>query len=123
MCIRDRGYYEPDFRARDGDLIVQEWRDLPLPAGFAGFKDRTSYGSVPDGPPSAATFARLARRGAGTVWMVVSSWDDNLQSDPRTGAAVAWARRHCHVQVRESVGVWALRASGCAAAAGRGAAG
>lgn len=36
-----------------------------------------------------------------------------LQSDPRDGAAVAWARRHCHVQTRQSVGVWALHATGC----------
>ncbi|MGD0453352.1 MAG: glycosyltransferase family 39 protein [Solirubrobacteraceae bacterium] len=107
------GYYDAAFRAANGDLIVQEWHDLPLPAGFVGFKDRTGYGSVPDGPPGAATFAALASRGGGTVWMVVSQVDDALQSDPRKGAAVAWARGHCHVQTRESFGVWVLRASGC----------
>ena len=107
------GYYDPAFRAANGDLIVQEWHDLPLPAGFVGYKDRTGYGTVPDGPPSAATFAALAQRGNGTVWMVVSQVDDALQSNPEQGAAVVWARSHCHVQVRESVGVWVLRASGC----------
>lgn len=107
------GYYDAAFRAAGGQLIVQEWHDLPLPAGFVGFKDRTGYGTVPDGPPSAATFAALARRGHGTVWMIVSQVDRALQSDPREGAAVAWARSHCRVQVRESFGVWALRASGC----------
>jgi mannosyltransferase len=107
------GYYDPAFRAPRGQLIVQEWHDLPLPAGFVGFKDRTGYGTVPDGPPSVATFAALASRGHGTVWMIVSQLDAALQSNPRQGAAVAWARSHCRVQVRESFGVWALRASGC----------
>jgi mannosyltransferase len=110
------GYYDHAFRARDGDLVVQEWHDRPLPAGVVGFKDRTGYGSVPDGPPSASTIARLARAGHGTVWMVVADVDAALQSDPRTGAAVAWARAHCHVQIRTAVGVWAMRASGCATA-------
>jgi|HubBroStandDraft_6_1064221.scaffolds.fasta_scaffold04845_6 mannosyltransferase len=116
LVLPSLGYYDPAFRAHDGDLIVQEWHDEPLPGGFVGFKDRTGYGSVPNGPPPAATFARLARRGDGTVWMVVAEVDEDLQSDPRDGAAVAWAREHCRVQVRESTGVWALRASGCASA-------
>jgi mannosyltransferase len=107
------GYYDPALRAANGDLIVQEWHDQPLPAGFVGYKDRTGYGTVPDGPPSVAAFAALAQRGNGTVWMVVSQVDDALQSNPEQGAAVAWARSHCHVQVRESVGVWVLRASSC----------
>ena len=108
------GYYDPAFRAPDGDLVVQEWHDRPLPAGFVGFKDPGGYGTVPDGPPSVATFRGLARRGGGTVWMVVSEVHTSLQGYPTEGAAVAWARSHCHVQVRESVQVWALRASGCA---------
>jgi mannosyltransferase len=108
------GYYDPAFRAPGGELVVQEWHDRPLPSGFVGFKDRTGYGSVPNGPPSAATFSRLAQSGHGSVWMIVSEVDDSLQEDPKHGAAVAWARSHCHVQVRESVGVWVLHASNCA---------
>lgn len=115
LVLPSLGYYDQALRAADGDLIVQEWHDLALPAGFVGFKDRTGYGSVPDGPPSAAEFAALARRGRGTAWLVVSEVDDELQSNPKEGAAVAWARAHCHVEVRESIGVWAMRASGCAA--------
>jgi mannosyltransferase len=114
LVLPSLGYYDPAFRARNGNLIVQEWHDHPLPAGFVGFKDRTSYGSVPDGPPSATTFARLARGGDGTVWLIVSEVDDSLQEDPRTGPAVAWARQHCRIQVRESTGVWVLRATRCA---------
>ena len=113
LVLPSLGYYNPAFRAANGELIVQEWRDQPLPSGFVGFKDRTGYGSVPNGPPSAATFARLARRGNGTVWMIVSEVDDELQENPKEGAAVAWARSQCHVQVRESVGVWVLHATGC----------
>ncbi len=112
LVLPSLGYYDPAFRAGDGDLVVQEWRDRPLPPGFVGFKDPNSYGTVPDGPPSVATFRGLIGRG-GTVWLVVSEVDNSLQSDPRHGAAVAWARSHCHVQVRESVGVWVLHASGC----------
>jgi mannosyltransferase len=113
LVLPSLGYYDPAFRAPNGELVVQEWHDLPLPAGFVGFKDRTGYGSVPNGPPSVATFMRLARRGNGSVWMVVSEVDTELQGDPRSGSAVAWARRHCHVQARQSVGVWALHATGC----------
>jgi mannosyltransferase len=111
------GYYDPAFRARDGALIVTEWHDEPLPAGFVGYKDRTGYGDVPDGPPSASAFAHLALRSGGGVWMVVSEVDDARQEDPRHGAAVAWARSHCRVHTRESYGVWALHASGCLDAA------
>jgi mannosyltransferase len=114
LVLPSLGYYDPALRAPNGDLVVQEWHDLRLPVGFVGFKDRTSYGTVPDGPPGVATFTRLARRGGGTVWMVISDVDNSLQSDPRDGAAVTWARSHCHVQVRESVGVWVLHATGCA---------
>jgi mannosyltransferase len=112
------GYYDPAFKARDGQLIVVEWHDQRPPAGFVGYKDPTGYGGVPDGPPSASEFARLAVAGGGSVWMVVSEVDDSLQQDPRHGSAVAWARRHCRVQSRESNGVWALHASGCPHAPG-----
>lgn len=115
LVLPSLGYYDPAFRAANGDLIVQEWRDLPLPAGFVGYKDRTGYGSVPNGPPSAATIAALARRGGGTVWMVVADVDPELQADPREGAAVAWARAHCRVQTQQSLGVWVMHASGCSA--------
>jgi mannosyltransferase len=107
------GYYDPSFRASDGALVVQEWEDRPLPSGVVGFKDPRGYGTVPDGPPSVATFQHLASVGGGTVWMVVSEVALNLQGDPREGAAVAWARSHCRVQARQSVGVWVLRASSC----------
>jgi 4-amino-4-deoxy-L-arabinose transferase-like glycosyltransferase len=109
------GYYDPAFRARNGDLIVQEWKDLPLPSGVVGYKDPGGYGTVPDGPPSAATFQRLAAAGKGTVWMVVAEADKDLQGDPREGAAVTWARGHCQIQTHESFGVWVLRATGCRA--------
>ncbi len=113
LVLPSLGYYDPAFRAADGELIVDEWKDEPLPRGVVGFKDRTGYGNVPDGPPTAAAFERLARLGGGTVWMVVSEVDDALQQDPRTGAAVAWARSHCHVQAHQSVGAWLLHASRC----------
>jgi mannosyltransferase len=115
LVLPSLGYYDPAFRAPGGQLVAQEWHDQPLPRGFVGFKDPSGYGSVPDGPPSAAEFARLARLGGGSVWMIVSEVDLLLQENPREGAAVAWAHAHCHVQVHESVGVWLLHASHCAA--------
>jgi len=107
------GYYDSAFRAPGGDVVVQEWHDRPLPSGVVGFKDPGGYGGVPDGPPSAAEIAALARRGAGTVWLLGAGFDKDLQGDPRSGAAVDWARAHCHVEVRESTGVWLMRASSC----------
>jgi hypothetical protein len=109
------GYYDPAFRAPNGNLVVQEWADAPVPPGAVGFKDPHGYGSVPDGPPSAAAVARLARAGGGTLWIVLSEVDRDLQGDPRRGAAVAWARAHCSVTVRQSVGVWVMRATACRA--------
>lgn len=108
------GYYDPAFRASDGDLVVQEWQDQPLPAGVAGYKDRGGWGTVPDGPPTVHAFERLARIGHGTVWMVVAEIVTSLQGEVSDGAAVAWARAHCRVQARQLVEVWVMRASDCA---------
>ena len=113
LVLPTLGYYYPAFRSPGGELVVQEWRDRPLPAGFVGFKDRTGYGSVPNGPPTVREFEQLARSGRGTVWMIVSEVVTELQGNPREGAAVAWARAHCQIQIHMSVGVWLMRASGC----------
>jgi mannosyltransferase len=112
LVLPTLGYYDPAFADR-GDLVVPEWGDRKTPAGVVGYKDPRGYGGVPAGPPRVDDFARQARLGHGTVWMVLSEVDKTEQGDPRSGAAVAWARSHCQVQVRESVGVWVLRASGC----------
>jgi mannosyltransferase len=108
------GYYDRALRARDGALVVQEWHDRPVPSGVVGFKAPGSFGTVPNGPPNAAAFASAARRGGGSAWMLVAEPYEARQGDVRNGAAAAWARSHCRVQVRESVGVWVLRARGCA---------
>ncbi len=107
------GYYDPAFRAPGGESVVQEWHDRPRPANVVGFKDPGGYGAVANGPPSAAEIAALARRGRGTVWMLVAEYDKELQGDPRSGVAVAWAKANCRVQIRESVGVWVMRAAYC----------
>ncbi len=107
------GYYDAAFRAPGGESVVQEWHDRPLPVNVVGFKDPGGYGAVANGPPSAAEIAALARRGAGTVWMLTAQYDKTLQGDLRTGPPVAWSRAHCRVQTRESTGVWVMRASSC----------
>jgi mannosyltransferase len=114
IVLPSLGYYDRAFRASDGDLVVQEWHDRPIPSGVVGFKAPGSFGSVPNGPPSAATFASAARRGGGSAWILVAEPYEARQGGVRTGAAVAWARSHCTVQVRQSVGAWLLRARGCA---------
>lgn len=113
LVLPSLGYYDPALRASDGVVVVQEWHDRPLPAGFVGYKDRTGYGSVPVGPPSVATFKELAKRGGG-LWLVVSEVDERLQGgDPGTGAAMAWARHNCQVSGRASVGVSIFHVTGC----------
>jgi hypothetical protein len=108
------GYYDPAFRGSSPNLAVEEWHESPPPAGVVGFKDRHGYGSAPDGPPSAADISTLARRGSGSVWVIYSEVDNDLQNgDPRQGPAAAWARSHCRVAERETVGVWLLHATGC----------
>ena len=107
------GYYYPPFRAGDGDLVVPEWHDRPLPRGFVGMKDRGGFGTVADGPPSVEQLTALARRGGGTVWLIVAEVVSRLQGNPAEGVAVAWARAHCRVQLRTAVEVSAVRVSGC----------
>lgn len=109
------GYYYARFRAGDGDLVVQEWHDRPLPRGFVGMRDRGGFGTVADGPPSVEGLTALARRGGGTVWLVVAEVVSRLQGNPADGVAVAWARTHCRVQLRTAVEVSAVRVSGCVA--------
>jgi hypothetical protein len=109
------GYYDSAFRAHDGDLVVEEWRDRPIPRGVVGFKDPAGFGNVPAGPPTVAAFEAAARRGGGNVWMVISEANKDRQGDIRVGAAASWARSHCRVQVRESIGVWVMHATSCVA--------
>jgi mannosyltransferase len=116
LVLPSLGYYDPAFRARDGVVVVQEWHDRPLPAGFVGYRDPMGYGTVPPGPPAARTFRELALRGGG-VWLVVAEVDEHLQGgNPKKGEAVAWARRACNVHhPLESRGVWVLHATDCSA--------
>jgi hypothetical protein len=117
LVLPSLGYYDPAFRAADGVVIVQEWHDRPLPAGFVGYRDPTGYGTVPIGPPSAKTFRELALRGGG-AWLVISEVDERLQGgDPTNGAAATWARSACNIHHGPLVsrGVWVLHATNCSA--------
>jgi hypothetical protein len=108
------GYYDRAFRRGDGDVLVQEWQEAPMPAGVVGLKDPHGYGSVADGPPTAALAEQLARRGRGGLWIIFSEVDKDLQGDPRQAPAVQWVRAHCTVASTETVGVWVLHATRCA---------
>jgi hypothetical protein len=107
------GYYDHAFRTPAGELIIEEWHERALPPDLIPYKDPGGFGSVPNGPPSAATFSAAARRGGGSAWLVLAELDRSRQGDVRRGAAVTWARAHCSVSARESVGVWVLRARSC----------
>jgi hypothetical protein len=96
------------------DVLVQEWQEAPMPAGVVGLKDPHGYGSVADGPPTAALAEQLARRGRGGLWIIFSEVDKDLQGDPRQAPAVQWVRAHCAVASTETVGVWVLHATRCA---------
>ncbi len=113
LVLPSLGYYDRAYRAPDGDLVVQEWHDRPLPAGFLGYKDPGGYGDVPVAPPPAAAFAASLRRRGGVGWIVASEADRSAGRDPRRDGAAAWARAHCRTQVRTAVGVWAMRVSDC----------
>jgi len=113
LMLPSMGYYDHALRAGDGKLVVWEWRDTPLPADVTVFKDPTSYGRAPDGPPPVALVQSLARAGGGTVWLAIGETLSQEQGPPETMAAVRWLRANCSVQSRESTGILVLRAEGC----------
>ncbi|HTA05754.1 MAG TPA: hypothetical protein VK774_05270, partial [Solirubrobacteraceae bacterium] len=120
LALPSVGYYDHQLRARDGDLIVQEWHDTPLPANFTGYKDPTGYGRALNGPPSLARTRSAALAAGGNVWFVFTEYSHDEQGYAELGheeqmAVTRWAQANCHVQVRTSVGVEVVHATGCRA--------
>ncbi len=111
LMLPSLGYYDPALRAPDGELVVTEWRDTPLPTGIYAFKDPNGYGGAPDGPPTTQLVQRLARAGGGTVWFVFGELSGTYLGPQFP--AVQWAAAHCVLARRRSTGIEVLRASGC----------
>jgi hypothetical protein len=115
LMLPSIGYYDPAFKAANGELIVQEWHDTPLPRHFIGYKDPTGYGRALNGPPSLAATRKVAAEGGGNVWFVFGEVDSDEQGKPAQMAIVRWAAANCHVERRVSVGMEVMHATGCRA--------
>jgi hypothetical protein len=109
LMMPSLGYYDRALRARGGELVVREWKDEPLPAGVFGFKDPAGYGASADGPPPPALIRKLARRGDGTVWLIIGETSGRAGEFP----AVRWANEHCRVTAKSDTRIEVLRVSGC----------
>ncbi len=111
LTLPSLGYYDPALRARNGELVVDEWKDTKLPPAVLGYKDPSAHGGdVPDGPPPVALVRRLALAD-GTVWLLFAETGERAAED----AAVRWASAHCHVSTLERTRIELVRVSGCAA--------
>ncbi|HEX4482752.1 MAG TPA: glycosyltransferase family 39 protein [Solirubrobacteraceae bacterium] len=113
LMLPSIGYYDPSLKAPNGELIVQEWHDTPLPKRFVGYKDPTGYGRALNGPPSLALVRRVAAEGGGSIWFVFGEIDSLEQGTTSQMAVVKWARSNCHVQTRASTGVEVMHATAC----------
>lgn len=104
------GVYDRAFAARDGRLVVPQWRDEPVPAGVTLLENPGSYFGVPDGPPTVRLVRRLAAA-TGRAIVVVSHTTG--QGDVPREAGLAWARRACTVGERRFKAVVVLVISDC----------
>jgi mannosyltransferase len=92
------GFYDRQFAAPDGNLIVNEWSDEPLPRNVTLLDDPGGYGHAPDGPPSAGLISHLAHR-TGVVYLMV--YETARQADVLKSPGLQWAQRACRSSVRK----------------------
>lgn len=102
--VQVAGYYERQFRDRDGDVIVPAWDRTRVPPDIV-LLDNPTFHRLPPAPPSAALVERLAAR-TGSVVMA-------LRPAANLGSGVAWARAHCRVRVLPFGGVAVVAATRC----------
>ncbi|HEV7846558.1 MAG TPA: glycosyltransferase family 39 protein [Thermoleophilaceae bacterium] len=107
------GYYDDRYRAPDGDLVVHEWGDRPMPRGVLPYDDPGGYGGTV-GPPTRATIARLAR-GDRRLIVVLAEYVEALQGDVPNSRGLRWARRECTVTRREEFQIYLFAVTGCPA--------
>ena len=104
------GYYDGALAAPDGDLVVSEWHDRPIPAGVVLLDDPGGYGDVPSGPPTAALIQGLSRA-TGRVHLLLS--DTVGQGDVWESPGLRWARGACEVTRRRFEGVVVVSIARC----------
>ncbi|MEA2407291.1 MAG: mannosyltransferase [Thermoleophilaceae bacterium] len=107
------GYYDDTYRAPDGDLVVHEWGDRPMPRGVLPYDDPGGYGGTV-GPPTRATIARLAR-GDRRLIVVLAEYVEALQGDVPNSPGLRWARRECTVSRRQEFQIELFAVTGCPA--------
>jgi 4-amino-4-deoxy-L-arabinose transferase-like glycosyltransferase len=92
------GYYEERYRAPNGELIVNEWEEYPLPDDIVPLDDPGGYGGpgTIEGPPTREQFQELAS-GDRRLFLVLAEYGKWLQGDIPAGPAMRWARENCEV--------------------------
>ena len=93
------GYYDDRYRAPNGELIVLEWDEYPLPEDIVPLDDPGGYAG-PAGPPSRGMIQRLAS-GDQRLFVVLAEYQPHLQGDIPSGPAIDWARENCDVRERK----------------------
>lgn len=104
-------YYLPQYRAPNGELIVDEWDEYPLPDDIVPFDAPGGY-TGPPGPPTPEDIARNAS-GDRRLFVVYSEYVEHLQGDIPNGEAITWARANCKVIERDEYAIDAFLISGC----------
>jgi dolichyl-phosphate-mannose-protein mannosyltransferase len=104
------GYYDRHLAARDGHLVVSEWRDESLPAGVTLRDDPGGYWRVPVGPPSRELLARLVRK-TGSEFLML--YDTGRQGDILRSPGLQWAARACREKTGRFGGIEMIRITQC----------
>jgi hypothetical protein len=102
------GFYDHAL-TRHGHLLESEWGDSP-PPGVTLLDDPGGYGRAPDGPPTAALIARLARQ-TGTVFLLFT--ETTRQGDVVQSPGLRWAARACTLSAAWEGGFRVVRVSRC----------
>jgi 4-amino-4-deoxy-L-arabinose transferase-like glycosyltransferase len=112
------GYYDNRYRAPNGEVIVDEWRDHPLPPDIVPLDTPGGYSHRPPGPPTPQMIADLAS-GDRRLFVVLANFSRRVQGDVPNGAALTWARQNCDVVEPPQVDIFVYLISGCPAQASR----
>jgi 4-amino-4-deoxy-L-arabinose transferase-like glycosyltransferase len=106
------GYYDDRYRAANGELIVDEWRDHPLPDDIVPLDTPGGYSHRPPGPPTPQMIADLASGGQ-RLFVVLANFSKRVQGFVPNGEALTWARQNCDVVAPDEVDIYVYLVSGC----------
>lgn len=102
--VQAAGYYQPEFRNADGDVVVPGW-PAAAPSGDLVLLDNPTFDRLPPGPPSVQLVQSLLRRDGRVVLA--------LRPPSQPTPAVTWARTRCDVTERHFRSQSLYRISGC----------